>query len=133
MFEERAMDSSWAWAPLRKPPPGLVAEAKLRIPMREPGCKDTVDWCRREAHSRVVSCMILNWVLGEVRRERRGRVAHSEREEGVYKCVDATGGMGYVREVVLKEPAWRAARVYSAIWRRLSRGDGPRAASREPA
>lgn len=54
--EERAMDSSCACAPLRKPPPGLVAEAKLRMPMVGAGACGELPLCvaaRRRAPSSV--------------------------------------------------------------------------------
>lgn len=40
MAEERAMDSSWAWAPLMKPPPGFVADAKLSTPTLRGGVEE---------------------------------------------------------------------------------------------
>ena len=32
-MDERARDSSWAREPPRKPPPGFLADAKLRTPI----------------------------------------------------------------------------------------------------
>lgn len=64
-MDDRAMDSSCAWAPSRKPPPGRVAEAKLSTAILPKLVElDKVSYRRRAPSSVEISNIEISVLVG---------------------------------------------------------------------